>query len=93
MDVKAAVEMGKRYIAEVFEGEEIKNIGLEEVDFDEAKGVWYVTVGFSRPWDEPKNAFSALTGQGAHTKRSFKTIQISDQSAIAMSIKNRDIAL
>lgn len=91
MNVKAAVELGKRYIVDIYAGEEINNIGLEEVEFDEGEKVWYVTVGFSRPWDEPKNIYSELSGKGTLTKRSFKKLRISDENGTVLSVKNRDI--
>lgn len=53
MDVKEVVESAKHYIMDIYQEEKITNVGLEEVDFDEKNNVWFVTIGFSRPWDEP----------------------------------------
>lgn len=92
MDVKQAVDMAKRYIIDVYSDEKITNVGLEEVDFDESQKVWFVTIGFSRPWDEPRNALAALSAQGAYTKRAFKTIRVSDRDGRVLSIKNRESA-
>ena len=44
MDVKEAVLTAKRYVADVFADEGIADIGLEEVEFDEASDVWMVTI-------------------------------------------------
>jgi len=38
MDAKDAVEIGKNYIKEIYASENVYNVGLEEVDFDIAKG-------------------------------------------------------
>ena len=46
MDVKAAVIMAKDHVADVFLGEDIRNVGLEEVEFDDSLGRWIVTIGF-----------------------------------------------
>ena len=51
MDVKKASQTAKDYLLDLFEGEEIMNIGLEEIEFDNSSKNWSVTVGFSRPWD------------------------------------------
>ena len=51
MDVMEATQTAKRYIVELFTGEQIANVGLEEVEFDDTRDEWSVTIGFSRPWD------------------------------------------
>jgi len=51
MDVKEAVALAKKYVGEVFAGEPISDVGLEEVEFDDVAGIWAVTIGFSRPWE------------------------------------------
>ena len=51
MEVKQAVTMAKRYVIDLFEAEQITNVGLEEIEFDEMSNCWKVTIGFSRPWD------------------------------------------
>lgn len=90
MDVKEAVELAKLYIADVYSNENIRNVGLEEIDYDDSKGIWYVTIGFSRPWDAPFNTLAALAIQDASSKRTFKTLRISDATRKVLSIKNRD---
>ena len=50
MDVKEAVQTAKNYIAELFTDETIADVGLEEVEFNDASNNWEVTIGFSRPW-------------------------------------------
>ncbi len=60
MDVKQAVEMAKNYIVDLFANEGLSNLGLEDVEFDDVRGVWNVTVGFSRPWDKLGSAFAAI---------------------------------
>ena len=38
MDVKEAVRTAKEYVGELFDGEEIDNVRLEEVEFDDESG-------------------------------------------------------
>ncbi len=86
MDVKAAVALARQKISELFAEEGIKNLGLEEVDYDDAKGVWRVTIGFSRPWDEPRNAFAALAGNDSHWRRAYKVVHIADDSERVLKV-------
>jgi len=39
MDVKEAVALAKKYVGEVFAGEPMSDVGLEEVEFDDGKGI------------------------------------------------------
>ena len=52
MDVRAAARTAKAYIAEVFADEDIDEVGLEEVDFDDRSNLWKITISFLRPRDE-----------------------------------------
>ena len=86
MDVKAAVRTAKTYVADLFADEEIMNVGLEEVEFDEGQDRWNVTVGFSRPWDR-RNTVNAALGEG-HPGRSYKVLQIADTDGRVLSLKD-----
>ena len=55
MDVKEAVRTAKDYLTDLFVDEEVVNIGLEEVVFDDATNRWSITIGFSRPWDQGRS--------------------------------------
>ena len=57
MDVKAVAQRAKTYVVDLFDDEEISNVGLEEVEFDDSVDRWIVTIGFSRPWDQ-KNSLN-----------------------------------
>ena len=91
MDVKTAVAQAKQHIADLFADEAIENLGLEEVDFDASKGVWNVTLGFSRPWDQPRGALAAIAGQSIYARRAFKVVQIDDAAGTVLSVKTRDV--
>lgn len=98
MDVKEAVRTAKNYIAELFTGETITNIGLEEVVFDDTSNNWEVTIGFSRPWDYEKirsPIAEALANPLAERSinrpvvRSYKLVCINDDDGHVISLKNR----
>jgi len=86
MEVKQAVTLAKQHIAELFADEGAKNLGLEEVEFDESAGVWRVTIGFSRPWDEPRNVLASLAGEGL-AKRTYKIVNVLDSDGQVLSVK------
>ena len=88
MDVKEAVRTAKSYVADLFDGEEIADVGLEEVKFDELQVSWVVTVGFSRPWDISRNSVvAALSAE--RPSRSYKVIHIDDADGRVLSLSDR----
>jgi hypothetical protein len=91
MDVKQAVARAKAHIAELFEDEQISNLGLEEVEFDDQSRVWNVTIGFSRPWDVPANPLAALAQKVSAPTRCYKVVSIRDATMEVRSVKNREI--
>ena len=91
MDVKEAVQKAKAHVFDLFKDEGIEYMGLEEVEFDDEEQHWNITIGFSRPWDQPKSMAAAL-GQEP-LKRSFKVVRINDASGEILSIKDRTLAI
>lgn len=85
MEVKEVVALAKRYILEVYADEHPANVGLEEVEYAEGSHEWSVTIGFSRPWEQPRNALAAF----ASAHRSLKVLRIADADGRVLSIKNR----
>jgi hypothetical protein len=90
MDVKQAVSLAKQHVLDLFSEEQLSNLGLEEVEFDDPDNEWRVTLGFSRPWDDPKNVFAAFSREGTYPKRSFKVVRISNGTGQVLSVKNRE---
>ena len=89
MDVKEAVQTAREHVAEIFADEFIANVGLEEVEFDEIKQIWAITIGFSRPWDHAGGITRALEG-GSRT-RTFKIVRIEDKTGRVQSVKHRAV--
>ena len=86
MDVKLAVAIAKKHIAELFGEEEILNLGLEEVELDD-EGFWRITIGFSRPWN--RNVGSVLSGENS---RSYKIVVLSNKDGHVLSMKDWNIS-
>ena len=86
MDVKQAVQTAKEHVVELFADEPIENIGLEEVEFDDANQVWAVTIGFSRFWGGPSRDDFV---RAIATSRDFKIVRIDDKRSRVLSVKHR----
>ena len=84
MDVKEAVRTAKDYLVDLFDGENITDIGLEEVVFNDDSDNWNITIGFSRPWDTRNNVVAAL-----RLRRSYKVISIDDNTGRVESLTDR----
>lgn len=89
MNVKDAVTYAKQHVLELFEDEKLTNVGLEEVEIDETANEWIVTIGFSRPWDEPRNSLASLTSS-AFPRRAYKIVRIANANGAVLSVKNRE---
>ncbi len=97
MNVQEAVRLAKDYVTDVFVEEKITNVGLEEVEFNENQNCWEITIGFSRPWDyQAKNLLeqqlsNPLEPRRRPKTRSFKVVNIDDDNAKVLSVKNREV--
>ena len=87
MDVKEAVRTAKDYVTELFSGEEITFVGLEEVVYNEEANSWKITIGFSRPWNN-RNAF-ATPPSDWRTMRSYKVLSVNGDSGRVESLTDR----
>lgn len=88
MDVKQAVNTAKGYVSDLLSDEGLSNLGLEEIEHDDKAGLWRVTVGFSRPWNTARNAFTSLSGEPV-SKRAYRVVSIKDTGEV-VSVKRRD---
>ncbi len=95
MDVKSAVQVAVQYMKDLFASEQITNLGLEEVEYDDHTNDWIVTIGFSRPWDYPQSSIlpGIVVNSSAPPKRAYKTVIINDGTEKILSVKNREIKL
>lgn len=93
MDVKEAVTKAKAHLEELVGDEGLFNVGLEEVEYDTDEntgdGLWLVTLGFSRPWNSTKSAYSVITGEEV-AKRAYRTLAINDSDGTVISVKRKD---
>ena len=99
MDVKEAARTAREYITDLFADENVKHIGLEEVEFDHVAEVWNITIGFSRPWELPKDPPKGFTSvleelkpPLSSTQRSYKIVRVRDDDGYVISVTNRALA-
>ena len=87
MNVKEAVRTAKEYLGDLFEDEQIMNVGLEEIVFEDVSNIWKITIGFSRPWNQ-KGPLVATLVEG-QPSRSYKVLSINDDSGKVESLTDR----
>lgn len=90
MQIKEVVSLAKQHIKDVFAEEKIDNPGLEEIEFDDKTGIWSVTIGFSRPWDEATGPFAVKLAGFGPRRRDYKVVRIVDSDRRVISVKNRE---
>lgn len=90
MNVKEAVSLAKQHLLDLFADEKLTNVGLEEIEFNKSADEWVVTLGFSRPWDEPRNTLAAIA-QAPHLRRTYKVMRVSNGSGEVVSMKTREV--
>ena len=105
MDVKEAARAARAYIADLFADENVQHVGLEEVEFDDVAEVWNITIGFSRPWELPKEppkkpvsvvlapVLEELNSPPPPTpQRSYKLVRVRDSDGCVISVMHRALA-
>ena len=89
MNVKEAVKLAFDNVQELYQAEQLTDLGLEEVEYNEAAASWLITVGFSRPWDKANDAFAAISGGSRMKPRSFKVVKIKDGEFVSMRDRSK----
>ena len=87
IDAKKAVEIAKGYVAAMYQGDEIADLLLEEIEL--SGGVWRVTVSFGR-----LDRFAAVTNPLALMSpykgvRNYKVVTIDAKTGYVVSMKIR----
>lgn len=79
LQFKDAIKQSFQYLAEMYEGEELPNKLLEEIEYDESADVWKVVIGFDSNRVTTTTAGNALFGSDSTTKkteRNYKQIRV-----------------
>lgn len=94
MVASEAVQAAKDHILELYKDEKIARVGLEELEFRAADGMWEVTIGFLRLWqsDSPVRLGTVLVAPPPKPDRTYKTVCIRDDGTVA-SLRHRDVSV
>lgn len=90
MRVDEAVAKAKAFIREVFADEEVSQIRLEEVEFDDNENVWLVTLGLMRPVVNRLDRLPSFVSESP-LKRSYKVVKVADEGGAIPSVKIREL--
>lgn len=83
MDDKEAVRAAKNFVLDLLSGEELTNLGLEEIEYNKSEDVWYVTLGFSRPRDTISDTTVNLA-----ESRTYHEVKVRNSDACVISLSN-----
>ncbi len=92
MSVKSAVKTAIDYVKDLYEGCNLRDLMLEEVEFSEATERWLITVGFSLP--ETKEETQSLITPSKTSRalsRRYKVINIDAATGKPVSMKIRAV--
>lgn len=92
IDVTEAVKRAAAFLKQVFGGESVKDIRLEEVEFVEDKDRWLVTLSFLRPIpaeELPGFGHFAQSIMGEQYRREYKAVDVDGRTGRTRSIKMR----
>jgi hypothetical protein len=89
IDVKTAVKIAMNFMHDLFSGQKLENVMLEEVELTDDYKFWLVTLGFDRPTRAEADFRNILVGQAY--ARSYKVIRVNAQTGKAESMKMREV--
>ncbi len=91
IDVKQAVAIAVRYVSELYAGESVLDLRLEEVEHTEDDRFWLITLGYLRK--VPTRSGPVFTQVlGPEYQRDYKTLKIDADSGAVHSMKIRTLA-
>jgi hypothetical protein len=92
--VKEAVQRARAFLKDLYEGEELPNLRLEEVELSDDERHWLVTFGFTASEHDVEHGPNIGVWGGTtatRTKRDYKRIRIDADTGEAMSMKIRKL--
>jgi hypothetical protein len=90
--VKTAVETAIGYVTELYQGQRLRDLLLEEVEYSESTEKWIVTIGFSFPETQEVSTSVILPSQTSRQlSRRYKTVIIDAATGTPVSMKIRAV--
>lgn len=100
IDVTNAVKLARQYANDFYQDENIKNLGLEEVLFDEEANEWRITLGYEsyrvKTTETAPNPYSAISTFAPsniekETLREYKTFRIGAEDGVFKGMLIREV--
>jgi hypothetical protein len=85
--VKEAVASAMDFVRDIYEGQSLRDLLLEEVQMGQSDSQWLVTIGFSLPKEESASILSPATKK---LGRQYKIIAVDALSGQPISMKIRE---
>lgn len=91
IDVKEAVNEAVQSTSRFYEGHELKDLLLEEVEMSEDGKYWLITIGFDMPHsNQSKNVLMIVLNEHKYIRK-YKIFKIDSKSGKVLSMKIREI--
>ncbi len=87
VEVKEAVRIAMEAMSELYSGDQIPHLTLEEVELGKDGVTWIVVVSFSRAF--AKSTIEAMTGQQGTT--TYKKLEIDAETGVVRSMKMHQV--
>lgn len=93
LPVKDAVRCALSYLRDLYEGESLPNLRLEEVELSDDETRWFVTFGFTASERDIQNnsLLGAMGGTRTLTRRDYKRVVIDAYTGKLISLKIRNL--
>lgn len=95
LTIKQAVQKAREYFAELFSNDNVKDLALEEVKFDDERNAWLVTLGFKSHREKtitaPSTTRLGSTDIITESLREYKTFNLNPETGDLLSIDMRSV--
>lgn len=94
LDVKEAVKQAFESLLSLYEGNQIEDILLEEVEFNEQTKKWLITLGFARPKKivfKKDSILALMNQQEIGFERDYKIFTVDSETGKVESMKIRTV--
>lgn len=91
MEAKKAISEAKTLLEDLYSEENVSEIRLEEVEFDEASDSWLVTLGIMRPVARRAASNLSISPLETPLKRTYKIVTVPDKGINRPSVKIREL--
>lgn len=91
LTVREAIQRARENATEFYQDAEISDLQLEEVELDEAAGLWLITLGFNVPNANPMRGLGAAIAGERQYIRKYKIFNIDVYTGDLKSMKIREV--